>query len=102
MYHYTNKKGFNSIRSSPTWRFIATKPPGEHPVGAYFTNLPCDTPRLATRLRIPRDKISFLFEVEDDETLISIPGGRGKYIFYSTDDYLVEKPQQVGHGPVAA
>jgi hypothetical protein len=44
MFHYTDKQGYDGIRSQPTWKFIAHQPPGEHPKGAYFTDLDKSTP----------------------------------------------------------
>lgn len=60
MFHYTNSDGYKGIGSSPTWVFRAAQPPGDpkdHPFGAYFTDLPEDTPMLANKLRILRAKI---------------------------------------------
>jgi hypothetical protein len=45
-------------------------------------------------LRIPRDKISFVFCFADATGLIPLEGGRGAYVFYSPDDYLVEEGRQ--------
>lgn len=54
LYHYTDRDGYNAIVSQPIWRFVASQPPGDHPFGAYFTDLPPTTKNLANRLRIPR------------------------------------------------
>ena len=54
MLHYTNQNGWNSIRSQLNWLFRAQQPPGDHPLGAYFTTLPPSTRNLAKKLRIPR------------------------------------------------
>ena len=62
IYHYTDEEGFKAIRSQKTWVFKASRPPGNHPgEGAYFTSLEPGTLNLAKRLRIPRDKVSFVF-----------------------------------------
>src|SRR5947209_8486976 len=53
MHHYTNRNGFNAIRAAHPWHFKARKPRGGNPVGAYITDLPRRTPKLAKRLRIP-------------------------------------------------
>jgi hypothetical protein len=98
MFHYTNVAGFNGIRSSPIWRFLASQPPGEHPRGAYFTTLDRDTPRLAARLRIPKAKLEYFFEFTEIGDLKPLPGGRGNYIFYSPEDYKVVPPRQLNSG----
>ena len=100
MAHYTDRDGFNGIRSARVWKFIAAQPPtSEHSPGAYFTTLGRGTPLLAQRLRIPRRKIEYVFEFTDAGTLQSIDGGRGAYIFFSSVDYLVDEPRQQYAGP---
>jgi len=38
MFHFTDKSGFDAIRSQPNWRFLAQQPRRmENPKGAYFT-----------------------------------------------------------------
>ncbi len=98
MFHYTDKSGYNAIVSQVVWRFIAAPPPGEHPFGAYFTDLPSDTVNLATRLGIPRRKVAYYFEFVDMGDLKSLPGQRGEHVFYSPDDYEVRRDRQIGHG----
>lgn len=97
-FHYTDKVGFNSIRAAATWRFRASKPPGEHPVGAYFTDYDESTPLLAQKLRIPRSKLSYVFGFRDVGDLVALPGARGQHIFYSPVDYTVEEARQERHG----
>ena len=41
-----------------------------------------------------RDKVSFVFCFSEGSYLIPLEGGRGVYIFYSPDDYLVEESRQ--------
>ena len=55
MNHYTDRDGWNGIRSAPDWLFRAAKPPDAKPYGTYFTSLDRDTRHLALRLRIPRN-----------------------------------------------
>jgi hypothetical protein len=109
MFHYTNKEGYNGIRRGaqrsdgavgmePAWRFHAQQPPTDHPVGAYFTILPEDTPLLAIKLRIPRQKLHYLFEFAENEGLRPLQGDRGNYIYYSTDDYIVPRNRQLRSG----
>lgn len=99
MDHYTDQTGYQAIRAQIVWLFRAGQPPGNHPFGAYFTTLPRSTPNLAQRLRIPRSKTQFVFEFSDVGDLTSLPGGRGRYIYYSPKDYDVAQPRQQYHGP---
>lgn len=98
MFHYTDSEGHKAISSQPTWLFKAQKPPGPHPVGAYFTTLGPDAPNLAARLRIPRAKLEFVFSFTGDQGLKSLAGGRGAYVFWSPQDYEVEPSRQVYNG----
>jgi hypothetical protein len=102
LFHYTNDKGYKAISSQPTWLFKASKPPGDHPKAAYFTTLPPATRNLAKRLFVRgcADKIIFVFCFSGGEDLTPLEGGRGAFIFYSLDDYAVEKPRQGPHGPI--
>ena len=84
LYHYTDSTGYNAIRAGPIWRFIAGEPPGDRPVGAYFTPLPPETPKLAKRLGIPRTKLAYVFVFGDEDELRAIDGGRGDWIVYSS------------------
>lgn len=103
MAHYTDTDGFNGIKSSPVWRFLAARPPApQHPPGAYFTTLSRSTPLLAQRLRIPRSKIEYVFEFDDAGDLEAIDGGRGAFIFFSRTDYLVLEPRQTYAGPAGS
>ena len=99
LFHYTDTAGYDGIRSSRVWRFRAAKPPGEHPVGAYFTDYDERTPLLAQKLRIPRSKLEFFFAFQEAGDMRSLPGGRGRHIFYSVEDYIVDEPRQVRQGP---
>lgn len=100
MFHYTNDKGYKAISSQVTWLFKAFKPPGDHPKAAYFTTLAPDTPCLAKRLFIrgSADKVAFVFCFGGGEELKPLDGGRGAFIFYSTDDYPVDQERQGPHG----
>lgn len=99
MQHYTDLNGYNGISSHPTWRLVAAAPPGEHPFGAYFTNLGPETRHLAKRLRIPKSKLAYRFEFVGEEGLEPMDGGRGAFILFSACDYLVEPPRQRFKGP---
>lgn len=98
MFHYTNSKGYKAIGATAAWHFRASKPPGDHPVGAYFTDYGLDTPLLAIKLRVPLEKLEFFFEFNDAGDLQRLPGGRGKHIFFSPTDYVVDRPRQRGSG----
>ena len=101
MFHYTNDKGYKAISSQQTWVFRASKPPYDHPKAAYFTNLSPGTKNLAKKLFVRgcADKINFVFCFSSGDDLTPLEGGRGAFIFYSVDDYLVEKARQGPHGP---
>jgi hypothetical protein len=101
VFHYTNDKGYKAISSQKTWLFKASQPPGDHPKGAYFTTLPPGTKNLAKRLfvRGSADKITFVFSFSGGDDLARLEGGRGAFIFYSPEDYPVEKDRQGPHGP---
>jgi hypothetical protein len=78
MHHYTNRKGFNSIRAAQPWHFNARKPRGRRPVGAYFTTLARDAANLTKLLRIPRSKSKYVFVFTDIGDLTPLAGGRGQ------------------------
>ena len=98
IFHYTHKSGFNGIRSQPTWTFLASEPPCENPVGAYFTNLDKNTPLLARKLGISREKLEFIFSFADVGDLRPLRGDRGRFIFYSPDDYRVGPDRKIDSG----
>jgi hypothetical protein len=101
LFHYTNDKGYKSITSQKVWRFRAAKPPGDHPKGAYFTTLPPGTRNLAKRLFIRGcgDKVNYVLCFSGGDDLKPLEGGRGAFIFYSEEDYLVNEERQGPHGP---
>jgi hypothetical protein len=101
MNHFTNKEGFDGIRSQPTWSFRASQPRAAHnPVGAYFTDYPPDEHNLAVKLFLPREKLHYIFAFSDRGNLLPLPGGRGrlKRIFYSPVTYEVDRSRQMFHG----
>jgi hypothetical protein len=98
MHHYTDKPGYNGIRSTPDWLFKASQPPGDHPFGAYFTTYGPATKNLALRLRVPREKIEYVFVFRDVGDLIRLRGRRGDFILYSPGDYLVEGSRKIDSG----
>jgi hypothetical protein len=98
MNHFTDKQGYNSISSQVDWRFVSAQPPGRHPRGAYFTTLTPDSPKLAKRLGISKEKTEFVFTFAGETGLRPLQGGRGEHIYYSPDDYVVGKERQVYAG----
>jgi hypothetical protein len=98
VFHYTDRDGYNAIISQPTWRFEASQLPGNHPFGAYFTDLPPETRNLSKRLGLPRRKLAYYLEFIDAGDLKPLPGNRGEHIFYSPDDYEVSQERQIGEG----
>lgn len=102
MFHYTDRDGFQGISSAPEWLFRAAQPPADvHPFGAYFTDLPENTPLLARKLRLSREKLHYVFEFGDRADLRRLPGDRGRYIFYSPVDYRVGRDRQIRSGLTA-
>lgn len=97
MYHYTDKEGYNAIRAGVEWRFRIGRPPKldpEHPPAAYFTTLgPCESN--LERLRIPAEKRQYVFTFADSGDLIPLRGGKGRYILFSTADYVVARDRQL-------
>ncbi len=98
LFHYTDKRGYDTIRAGGEWVFRASRSPGNHPHGAYFTDWGDHTPLLAKKLRIPRRKTAFFFCFLDWGDLIPLKGGRGLHIFYSKADYHIGEDRQVRHG----
>lgn len=99
IYHYSDRTGYNGIRATVDWCFRAEQPaPADHPFGAYFTTLPRDTINLALRLRIPLDKTQFFFSFADSGDLKPLRGGRGRYVWYSPQDYIVDQSRQRDSG----
>lgn len=103
MFHYTNDKGYKAISSQHVWLFKASSPPGSRPKGAYFTSLPPGTINLAKRLFIRgcAEKVAFVLSFSGGDDLKPLEGGRGRFIFYSSEDYPVEKLRQGLHGATA-
>ena len=81
LFHYTDDEGYKAISSQPDWLFKVEQPPGKHPPGAYFTSLGPERTDLARRLRIPKDKLRFVFAFTVMDELRRLPGARGEFIF---------------------
>jgi hypothetical protein len=90
LFHYTDRDGFNGIRSQPTWLFRAERQRSSHlPNGAYFTTLELNEPTAAlffARTRIPRSKRGFVFQFRDAGDMIPLDGDRGRFVLYSPRD----------------
>ena len=98
MNHFTDKDGFNAIRSQPTWLFKAEQPRSpSSPVGAYFTTYEATEPNLSKKIFVPAVKLAFVFKFTPPTALVPLPGGRGrlKTIFYSPVDYPVDRAHQL-------
>jgi|SRR5215469_10379396 len=94
MNHFTDGQGYNAIRAASPWRFRARRQRGGQPFGAYFTTLELDAPNFFQKVRVPVKKRRFVFRFVDVGDLLPYPGPRGRYVSYSPQDYLVEKPRQ--------
>ena len=100
LFHYTDNKGYNAIRSQIVWLFKASQPPCDHPKAAYFSTLPPGTKNLSKRLFVRgcSEKTRFVFSFSGGEDLPRLPGGRGEHVFYSEEDYPVVRARQITHG----
>lgn len=101
VFHYTDEAGYKAIISQVEWTFRASRPPGDHLFGAYFTTLPPGSPRLAARLGLPREKTTFVFCFRDIGDLQRVRGGRGEFILFSPSDYIVDESRKAFSGPSA-
>jgi hypothetical protein len=82
-HHCTNKKGYNAIKANPEWCFKAARPPApENDVGAYFTTYPPNEPNLSIKIRVPKEKLEFVFSFVDVGDLLPLRGWRGQGIFF--------------------
>jgi len=99
MFHYTDDDGHKAISAQMDWLFKASQPPGDNERGVYFTTLRPDANRFSARTRIPKDKQRCVFAFRGDEGLRPKEGGKGAYIFWTPDDYLVVESRQVYDGP---
>jgi hypothetical protein len=100
IYHYTNKKGYNAIKATPEWCFKSLQPAApEHEVGAYFTNCAPNEPNLSIKIRVPKEKLEYMFSFVDVGDLLPLRGWRGQGVFFSRTDYRVARVRQNFHGP---
>jgi len=100
-YHYTDRKGYNGIRSGgKIMIFKATEQRRSgNPTGVYFTTLPPSTPNkeLVPRIQISRDKSQFYFAVRlKPGRLIPLRGGKGIFILYSPVDVVLPNGSLTG------
>jgi hypothetical protein len=100
VFHYTNKDGWNAIRSQRTWRFLASQPEArDRPVGAYFTDIEPSSVNLRTlhkKIRVPKAKRQYVFWFVGTDGLRQLNEGRGRdrRIFFSPVDYEVVPERQ--------
>jgi hypothetical protein len=102
MNHFTDKDGYDAIRSQPTWLFKAETPHSSaSPFGAYFTTYEPTERNLSKKIFVPVAKLAFIFRFTPPAELVPLPGGRGRLgkIFYSPADYPVGRPHQLENGP---
>src|SRR5262245_24379670 len=98
MNHFTDKSGFDAIRSQEAWTFRAEQPRAQHhPVGAYFTTYDENEPNPSKKIFVPVAKLAYRFSFSPPTALKPLPGGRGRLrkIFYSPVDYVVLKEHQL-------
>jgi HYD1 signature containing ADP-ribosyltransferase len=100
MFHYTDKSGWNAVRSQAVWRFKISKPKDpDRPEGAYFTDLEPSKTNLRVlykKIRVPKEKQEFVFWFDGQDALTRLNGGTGrdKRILFSPVDYLVSEDRQ--------
>lgn len=100
VFHYTDKDGWNAIRSQKSWVFRASQPKSTNrPFGAYFTDIEPSEVNLRTlhkRLRVPKVKQEYVFWFVGTDGLAHHDDGRGrdKKIYFSPKDYAVEESRQ--------
>jgi hypothetical protein len=100
VFHYTDRQGWNAIRSQQIWLFRASQPKDpSRPPGAYFTDIEPTERNLRTlykRIRVPKAKQEYVFWFVGREGLVQFRGGRGrdKRIFYCPTDYNVPPERQ--------
>lgn len=105
MFHYTDKGGWNAVRSQAKWIFKISQPKDPNrPKGAYFTDIepsPENLRVLYKKIRVPRDKQEFVFQFLGADGLTQLNEGRGRdrRIFFSPADYEVARDRQVFEGP---
>jgi hypothetical protein len=92
--HYTDIDGFKAIASQQTWMFEASQPPGNRPFGAYFTRLLPSDNKLAAGTRLPVRKREYVFAFEGSEGLEPVPGGKGEYNLWTSEDFAVPPGRQ--------
>jgi len=100
VFHYTDRAGWNAIRSQVVWRFKASQPnAADRPCGAYFTVIepsPHNLRTLHKRIRVPKAKQEYVFWFTGNEGLQQLNDGRGRdrWILFSPADYDVKKDRQ--------
>lgn len=105
MFHYTDKDGWNAIRSQIDWKFKVSQPKDPNrPQGAYFTDIepsPTNLRVLYKRIRVPKDKQDYVFWFQGTEGLTQLNEGTGRdrYIYFSEIDYVVVRDRQRDEGP---
>src|SRR5665213_1494999 len=82
IFHYTDRSGWNAIRSQKIWIFLASRPQAAHrPSGAYFTDIAPTDANLKTlykRIRVPKVKQDYVFSFTGTQELSQLEGGTGR------------------------
>lgn len=108
MFHYTDKDGWNAIRSPVDWLFKISQPRDpDRPKGAYFTDIepsPESLRVLYKKIRVPRSKQEYVFQFLGADGLTQLNEGRGRdrRIFFSPVDYAVARDRQEYEGSSAS
>lgn len=92
--HYTADDRFKAIGSQKDWTFKASQPRGDNEFGAYFTTLAPDAFRLCARLKISKDKSRYVFAFSGQQGLRPKTGDKGKYVFWTSTDYVVTEASE--------
>lgn len=108
MFHYTDKDGWNAVRSQVDWLFKINRPKDpDRPEGAYFTDLepsPANLRVLHKKIRVPKKKQEYVFQFEGTAGLVQLNGGTGRdrRIFFSPVPYIVQESRQQFSGLTVA
>jgi hypothetical protein len=104
IFHYSDKEGWNAIRSQREWNFKASQPKDpSRPNGAYFTDIEPTASNLRTlhkRIRVPKVKQEYVFWFCGTDGLCQLNDGRGRdrRIFFSPTSYQVASEKQKRDG----
>jgi hypothetical protein len=101
MFHYTDKEGWNAIRSQRIWLFRVSQPwDPKRPKRVYFTDIEPSPEHLRVlykKVRVPREKQEYVFQFKGADGLTQLNGGigRDKRIYFSPVNYEVVETRQL-------